>query len=64
MRELTKFYLFRGSGGYPNEVGQAGSQAETWTCDHCTFINGGNLNICEMCGLPMLVFLFNSNAET
>lgn len=42
-----------GSGNYPSESGQAGAGAETWTCDHCTFINGGNLNICEMCGLPM-----------
>ncbi|KAJ6634631.1 Nuclear protein localization protein 4 like [Pseudolycoriella hygida] len=42
-----------GSGRYPSGGGQAGSQNDNWTCDHCTFINGGNLNICEMCGLPM-----------
>lgn len=47
----NKFSILSGSGNYPSESGQAG--AETWTCDHCTFINGGNLNICEMCGLPM-----------
>lgn len=47
------FSIFSGSGRYPSETGQAGQRTETWTCDHCTFINGGNLNICEMCGLPM-----------
>lgn len=29
-----------------------GAEAATWTCNHCTFINRGDLSSCEMCGLP------------
>nr|KAF7435975.1 hypothetical protein H0235_004166 [Vespula pensylvanica] len=25
---------------------------ELWTCPHCTFINGAEFSICEMCSLP------------
>jgi nuclear protein localization protein 4 homolog len=23
-----------------------------WTCKHCTFVNSGPVDACEMCGLP------------
>lgn len=33
--------------------GSGGTGGSTsWTCDHCTFINGSVLSSCEMCGLP------------
>ncbi|KAL5273585.1 NPLOC4 family protein [Megaselia abdita] len=38
-----------------NEGGAGGSGtggSTSWTCDHCTFINGSVLSSCEMCGLP------------
>lgn len=35
---------------YPDS--NAKPEAENWTCNHCTFINRGELNSCEMCGLP------------
>nr|AFK29236.1 CG4673-PB-like protein [Drosophila buzzatii] len=53
-----------GSGGttsYPSgtttSTGAAGAEdmdldANTWTCNHCTFINRGELNSCEICSLP------------
>ncbi|EDV92839.1 nuclear protein localization protein 4 homolog isoform X1 [Drosophila grimshawi] len=53
-----------GSGGttsYPSGAatssGAAGSDAmdldaNTWTCNHCTFINRGELTSCEICSLP------------
>ncbi|XP_062122445.1 nuclear protein localization protein 4 homolog isoform X2 [Drosophila sulfurigaster albostrigata] len=53
-----------GSGGttsYPSgaaaNAGSAGADpmdldANTWTCNHCTFINRGELTSCEICSLP------------
>ncbi|KAH8311816.1 hypothetical protein KR044_008176 [Drosophila immigrans] len=53
-----------GSGGttsYPSgaagNAGAAGADpmdldANTWTCNHCTFINRGELTSCEICSLP------------
>ncbi|XP_034487130.1 nuclear protein localization protein 4 homolog isoform X1 [Drosophila innubila] len=53
-----------GSGGttsYPSgaaaTAGTAGADAmdldaNTWTCNHCTFINRGELTSCEICSLP------------
>ncbi|XP_064545601.1 nuclear protein localization protein 4 homolog isoform X2 [Drosophila montana] len=53
-----------GSGGttsYPSgaatSAGGSGADAmdldaNTWTCSHCTFINRGELNSCEICSLP------------
>ncbi|XP_023176192.1 nuclear protein localization protein 4 homolog isoform X2 [Drosophila hydei] len=53
-----------GSGGtanYPSgatsSAGAAGADAmdmdaNTWTCNHCTFINRGELTSCEICSLP------------
>lgn len=37
-------------GGTGGNGGSGGSNS--WTCDHCTFINGSVLSSCEMCGLP------------
>ncbi|XP_015190103.1 PREDICTED: nuclear protein localization protein 4 homolog isoform X3 [Polistes dominula] len=36
------------------EAAAANSSAnqELWTCPHCTFINGAEFSICEMCSLP------------
>uniref|UniRef100_A0A1A9W1J9 RanBP2-type domain-containing protein n=1 Tax=Glossina brevipalpis TaxID=37001 RepID=A0A1A9W1J9_9MUSC len=28
------------------------NEAETWTCNHCTFINSSELASCEICSLP------------
>lgn len=45
-----------GMSGIGGGGGAGGSNSsglmENWTCDHCTFINKGELNACEMCGLP------------
>ncbi|XP_055852773.1 nuclear protein localization protein 4 homolog [Episyrphus balteatus] len=45
-----------GSGGtasYPSASSEAqGAETSTWTCNHCTFINRGDLSSCEICGLP------------
>lgn len=43
-----------GSGSYSSQSAevQAAEGASTWTCNHCTFINRGDLGSCEMCGLP------------
>ncbi|KAM7361260.1 nuclear protein localization 4 isoform 2-T2 [Cochliomyia hominivorax] len=30
----------------------AASESATWTCNHCTFINRGELSSCEICSLP------------
>ncbi|EDW84969.1 uncharacterized protein Dwil_GK14396, isoform A [Drosophila willistoni] len=40
-----------------NAGGSSGSEAmdldaNTWTCNHCTFINRGELTSCEICSLP------------
>lgn len=45
------------SGGAAASAGAAGSDAmdldaNTWTCNHCTFINRGELTSCEICSLP------------
>ncbi|KAH8304915.1 hypothetical protein KR018_004639 [Drosophila ironensis] len=45
------------SGGAASNAGAAGSDAmdldaNTWTCNHCTFINRGELASCEICSLP------------
>ncbi|KAI8044632.1 hypothetical protein M5D96_000803 [Drosophila gunungcola] len=45
------------SGGASASAGASGSEAmdldaNTWTCSHCTFINRGELNSCEICSLP------------
>ncbi|XP_016932877.4 nuclear protein localization protein 4 homolog isoform X2 [Drosophila suzukii] len=45
------------SGGASANAGNAGSEAmdldaNTWTCNHCTFINRGELTSCEICSLP------------
>nr|XP_016932877.2 nuclear protein localization protein 4 homolog isoform X1 [Drosophila suzukii] len=45
------------SGGASANAGTAGSEAmdldaNTWTCNHCTFINRGELTSCEICSLP------------
>ncbi|XP_043651348.1 nuclear protein localization protein 4 homolog isoform X1 [Drosophila teissieri] len=45
------------SGGASASAGSAGSEAmdldaNTWTCNHCTFINRGELTSCEICSLP------------
>lgn len=42
--------IHRGSDQYPGV--EASSAGENWTCNHCTFINRGELSSCEMCGLP------------
>ncbi|XP_015023053.2 nuclear protein localization protein 4 homolog isoform X2 [Drosophila mojavensis] len=50
-----------GTTSYPSgataSTGAAGADAmdldaNTWTCSHCTFINRGELNSCEICSLP------------
>ncbi|XP_030376061.1 nuclear protein localization protein 4 homolog isoform X2 [Scaptodrosophila lebanonensis] len=53
-----------GSGGttsYPSGTAATGGgagadamdlDANTWTCNHCTFINRGELTSCEICSLP------------
>ncbi|XP_023307782.2 nuclear protein localization protein 4 homolog [Lucilia cuprina] len=28
------------------------TESATWTCNHCTFINRGELSSCEICSLP------------
>lgn len=33
-------------------TGDNDSSTSNWTCDHCTYINNGELNLCEMCSLP------------
>ncbi|XP_040355758.1 nuclear protein localization protein 4 homolog isoform X1 [Ixodes scapularis] len=38
----------QGPGGEQREGGASSS----WTCQHCTFLNGGTSNVCDMCGLP------------
>lgn len=38
-----------GGGGSGMDVG--GSNAE-WTCNHCTYINAGDMQSCDMCSLP------------
>lgn len=45
------------SGGASASAGASGSEAmdldaNTWTCNHCTFINRGELTSCEICSLP------------
>lgn len=40
------------SGDNDGGAGGSGGAGATWTCDHCTFINGSVLSSCEMCGLP------------
>ncbi|KAH8265438.1 hypothetical protein KR038_007808 [Drosophila bunnanda] len=45
------------SGGAAASAGAAGVEAmdldaNTWTCNHCTFINRGELTSCEICSLP------------
>lgn len=37
-----------GSGG----GGSSNSSEATWTCNHCTFINPGDMQNCDMCSLP------------
>lgn len=32
--------------------GGAGGTHSQWQCNHCTFINPGELSSCEMCSLP------------
>lgn len=29
-----------------------GAEVASWTCNHCTFINRGELVSCEICSLP------------
>ncbi|XP_017846673.1 nuclear protein localization protein 4 homolog isoform X2 [Drosophila busckii] len=50
-----------GTTSYPSgaatSAGNAGADAmdldaSTWTCNHCTFINRGELTSCEICSLP------------
>lgn len=42
-----------GTSGGPGGSGMdvAGNGAE-WTCDHCTYINPGDMQSCDMCSLP------------
>lgn len=50
---LNVFVLFcfhRGMEHYPSADPEP--TAANWTCDHCTFINRGELNSCEICNLP------------
>lgn len=39
-----------GSGGSGIDV--AGANNAEWTCDHCTYINAGDMQSCDMCSLP------------
>lgn len=44
-----------GSSGHSGNGAIGGISAgpmEDWTCKYCTFMNGGQLDICEMCSLP------------
>uniref|UniRef100_T1GRH3 RanBP2-type domain-containing protein n=1 Tax=Megaselia scalaris TaxID=36166 RepID=T1GRH3_MEGSC len=40
------------SGDNDGAAGSGAGGSVSWTCDHCTFINGSVLSSCEMCGLP------------
>lgn len=42
-----------GTASYPSQSAETpGAEASNWTCNHCTFINRGDLSSCEICGLP------------
>uniref|UniRef100_A0A1B0CAK0 RanBP2-type domain-containing protein n=1 Tax=Lutzomyia longipalpis TaxID=7200 RepID=A0A1B0CAK0_LUTLO len=42
-----------GTEQYQAPGGAAGADASvSWTCSHCTFINPGDIQNCEMCSLP------------
>ncbi|XP_055902406.1 nuclear protein localization protein 4 homolog [Eupeodes corollae] len=42
-----------GSASYPSQsAALQGAEDSNWTCNHCTFINRGELSSCEICGLP------------
>lgn len=36
----------------PSGEQREGPSVGSWTCQHCTFLNGGTSNTCDMCGLP------------
>lgn len=38
-------------GNYPDTNARPAAAAD-WTCNHCTFINRGDLTSCEICNLP------------
>lgn len=38
-----------GSGASGMDVGGGGAE---WTCNHCTYINAGDMQSCDMCSLP------------
>lgn len=44
------FVIYSGMEHYPDT--DAKPAAADWTCNHCTFINRGELNSCEICNLP------------
>ncbi|XP_061386686.1 nuclear protein localization protein 4 homolog [Musca vetustissima] len=42
-----------GAGGSSsNAMESSGIDGNTWTCNHCTFINSSELSSCEICSLP------------
>uniref|UniRef100_A0A1A9ZAB7 RanBP2-type domain-containing protein n=1 Tax=Glossina pallidipes TaxID=7398 RepID=A0A1A9ZAB7_GLOPL len=41
-----------GGGTAPAPLETSDNEAETWTCNHCTFINSSELTSCEICSLP------------
>lgn len=43
------FISFRHENHLPSSVVDVGAD---WTCNHCTYINNGGAQVCEMCQLP------------